>query len=240
MLSGQWVSGNVGSIGPTSVSGYVTLPPPGCPALATQAVQARALATVPTRSGVQRFTVPVTGTSQLYVNGEHTILSLAVHGQAVSCAHLPPFLKSQTFTSATAKPGDFGRRLYGLNTQSVKEPTRNHVGSPAFASSYRRCLEGVTGVSPLGYQGATLTASPAPYQEPSQGSYASSLTQHMILAYMCCMHVAGGEGGTLNGLQGRSLRGTYPSKTYSASGFPVADFQALAGIFYWHIWQQQN
>ena len=40
---------------------------------------------------------------------------------------------------------------------------------------------------------------------------------------MCCMHVAGGEGGTLNG-------GTCPSKTYLASGLPVVDFQALAGI----------
>ena len=66
--------GNNGPIGPTSVDGYATSPAAACPDSATQLVQSGALAISPDIPGVQRFTVPVTGTYRLDVNGEDTIL----------------------------------------------------------------------------------------------------------------------------------------------------------------------
>ncbi|CAL5225989.1 g8791 [Coccomyxa viridis] len=58
--------GNAGPGGPQSVNGYIA---PSCPDHATQLVQSGALALIPTGSGVQRLTVPVTGIYQLDVNG---------------------------------------------------------------------------------------------------------------------------------------------------------------------------
>ena len=63
--------GNNGPNGPASVNGYIA---PSCPDTATQLVQSGALTIAPAGSGVQRFTVPVTGTYRLDVNGEDTIL----------------------------------------------------------------------------------------------------------------------------------------------------------------------
>ena len=80
--------GNNGPNGPTSVDGYATLPPPACRDIATQLVQSGALAIVPTGSGVQRFTVPITGTYQLDVNGEDTLLGLPTPCHPESCADL--------------------------------------------------------------------------------------------------------------------------------------------------------
>ncbi|CAL5224750.1 g7485 [Coccomyxa viridis] len=65
--------GNNGPNGPTSVDGYATSPQPACLDLGTQLVQSGALAIVPAGSGVQRFTVPVTGTYKLDVNGAGSV-----------------------------------------------------------------------------------------------------------------------------------------------------------------------
>ena len=73
--------GNSGPAGPQSVSGYATSPPPACPDFATQLVQSGALAISPAGSGVQRFTVPVTGTYRLDVNGEETTPTLSTASQ---------------------------------------------------------------------------------------------------------------------------------------------------------------
>lgn len=54
--------GTSGPNGPTSVAGYALPPPPVCPIVAM----------VPSGSGVQRFTVPLTGAYRLDVNGERT------------------------------------------------------------------------------------------------------------------------------------------------------------------------
>lgn len=65
--------GNAGPNGPTSVAGYASSPPPACPVYATQLVQPGNVAIVPTGSGVQRFTVPTTGTYRLDVTGERAM-----------------------------------------------------------------------------------------------------------------------------------------------------------------------
>ena len=62
--------GSNGPNGPQSVSGYITSPPDP----AAQLVQSGALAIAPAGSGVQRLTVPVTGTYCLDVNGEGSML----------------------------------------------------------------------------------------------------------------------------------------------------------------------
>lgn len=80
--------GNNGPNGPTSVDGYATSPQPACLDLGTQLVQSGALAIVPAGSGVQRFTVPVTGTYKLDVNGEDTLSGLSTACQSESCADL--------------------------------------------------------------------------------------------------------------------------------------------------------
>ena len=63
--------GNSGPTGPTGVNGYVTLP---CPDVAGQLVQSGAIAIATDVSGVQRFTVPVTGNYTLNATGEWTML----------------------------------------------------------------------------------------------------------------------------------------------------------------------
>ena len=81
--------GKNGPNGPTSVDGYATLPAAACPDSATQLVESGALAIAPAGSGVQRFTVPVTGTYQLDVNGEDTINGLCTPRETVIYADLP-------------------------------------------------------------------------------------------------------------------------------------------------------
>ena len=71
--------GNSGPIGLQSMSGYATSPTAACPNYATQLVLSGAIAISPAGSGVQRFTVPVTGTYRLDANGERT-------AQCSSCA----------------------------------------------------------------------------------------------------------------------------------------------------------
>ena len=78
--------GDNGPDGPKGVNGYIG---PSCPDTATQLVQSRALALVPAMSGVQRFTVPVTGTYRLAVSGEYTMLRLFTHRHSERCANLP-------------------------------------------------------------------------------------------------------------------------------------------------------
>ncbi len=80
--------GNNGPNGPTSVDGYATSPTPACPDLGTQLVHSGALAVVPAGSGVQRFTVPVTGTYKLDVNGEDTLSELSTPWPLESCAEV--------------------------------------------------------------------------------------------------------------------------------------------------------
>ena len=67
--------GNKGPNGPTSVDGYATLPAAACPDSATQLVLSGGLAISSDILGVQRFTVPVTGTYRLDVNGKDTYLA---------------------------------------------------------------------------------------------------------------------------------------------------------------------
>ena len=62
--------GNSGSSGPQDVNGYATSPPTSCPDYATELVQSGTIAISLDVSGVQRFTVPVTGTYRLDANGE--------------------------------------------------------------------------------------------------------------------------------------------------------------------------
>ena len=61
--------GNSGANGPQSADGYVNSPPAPCQDLRTQLVKSGSIAISPAGSGVQRFTVPVTGTYLLNFNG---------------------------------------------------------------------------------------------------------------------------------------------------------------------------
>ena len=75
--------GTDGPTGPAGGNGYITS---ACPDTAGQLVQSGALTV---DSGVQRFTVPVTGTYRLDVNGEYTTLRLFTHRHSERWARSP-------------------------------------------------------------------------------------------------------------------------------------------------------